>query len=46
MSLEDDLLYLAEGLREYDVPAFYREDLRNLAEQVGDLEWRMQGLED
>lgn len=44
--LEDDLLDLAEGLREYNVPAFYREDLRKIADKVGDLEWRMNELED
>lgn len=46
MSLESELVDLAEGLREYEVPYFYIQDLRNLAGQVGDLEWRMKGLED
>lgn len=46
MSLEDDLLYLAQGLEEYAVPGIYAKDLRKIADKVGDLEWRMQGLED
>lgn len=45
MSLEDELKYLAEGLREYDVPSIYGEDLRALAEKVGELEWRLEDLE-
>lgn len=46
MSLEDDLLYLAQGLEEYEVPYFYIQDLRKMADKVGDLEWRMNELED
>lgn len=45
MSLEQELLYIAEGLREENVPHFFIQDLINAAERAGTLEWRLEDLE-
>lgn len=45
MSLEQRLRYLANALREENVPNFFIQDLYQLAEEVGELEWLMEGLE-
>lgn len=46
MNLEQKLRYLANALREENVPNFFVAELANIAEEVGDLEWRVDGLED
>ena len=46
MSLEEQLKNVAEGLREEGVPNFFVQDLYMIADEVGDLEWRMNDLED